>query len=97
MDQVPVWDESVREEQRRKRKGPCQGVRTDIQEDSAIQLLVDNMGLEDLVVERLWRSLGTGHCEMVRRGRTCVVARVAVSPVTSVRDVRQCEKRSLDA
>lgn len=39
--------------------------RTNIQQDSAIKLLVDNMGLEDLVVESLWRSLGDRHCATV--------------------------------
>ena len=39
---------------------------TNIQQDSAVEFLVDNMGLEDLVVESLWRSLGNGHCATVR-------------------------------
>lgn len=73
VNQVPVWEESVQANRRVKRKGLRRGVRTNIQEDSAVQLLVDNMGLEDLVVERLWRSLGSGHCETVRAVRTCAV------------------------
>lgn len=40
-------------------------VRTNIQQDSTVKLLVDNMGLEDLVVEGLWRYLGNGHCATV--------------------------------
>ena len=41
-------------------------VRTNIEQDRAIELLVDNMGLEDLVVEGLWRFLGNRHCATVR-------------------------------
>ena len=43
--------------------------RTNIQQEGAVGLLIDNMGLEDLVVEGPWRSLGSGHCATVRWGR----------------------------
>lgn len=48
------------------KRGKGGGTRTNIQQDGAVKLLVDNMGLEDLVVESLWRFLGNGHCATVR-------------------------------
>ena len=80
MDKMPVfWDGSARLQAKRWEGAQEAGVwwwccamsrkgrtRTNIQQDGAIELLVDDMGLEDLVVEGLWRSLGNGHCATAR-------------------------------
>jgi hypothetical protein len=38
---------------------------TNIEQDCAVKLLVDDVGLDDLVVESLRCSFGSGHCAMV--------------------------------
>lgn len=49
-------------------------VAVDIEEDSAVESLVDNVGLEDLVVERLRCALGGRHfgCELCNTNKLLV-------------------------
>lgn len=47
--------------------GSRQGKLTNVQQDCAVELLVDDMGLEDLVVESLRGSFGNRHCVRLER------------------------------
>lgn len=80
--------------------------RTDVQQQGAVQLLVDNVVAQDLVVEGSWCALNSRHCDCVygywgegeERNKMCEKdrkKRLAISKMCKTEDVmgREGEKR----